>query len=286
MANHDKILQARQALAARLKDLRLNHTIDGQRMTGDKLAAAMGWEGRKARISKIENGTQLPTVDDIRAWAAACGAEDEIPDLIAQVRSIDSMYTEWRRLEKTGLGQIQEAFVGLYERTTQLRVWQHSAVPGLLHTEAYARAHLSTIIAFRGIPDDVERAVSARMAQQQSIGGVRRFAFVIGEQALRTPMVDAGDMAAQLDKLAGFTRDNPHVSLGILPSKAKPPVMPPENFWIYDTAEVRVDGVAAQFRIKKPDDIAVYERAFAALAEAAVFGPGALALIDAARGDL
>src|SRR5690606_39604330 len=112
---------------------------------------------------------------------------------------IDSMYTEWRRLEKTGLGQIQEAFVGLYERTTHLRVWQHSAVPGLLQTEAYARAHLSTIISFRGIPDDVERAVAARMAQQETIGGVRRFAFVIGEQALRTPMADPDRKSTRLN---------------------------------------------------------------------------------------
>lgn len=286
MATHDKLMHARQALAARLKHLRINHTIDGQPMTGERLAAAMGWEGRKARISKIENGTQTPSVDDIRAWATACGAEDEIPDLIAQARNIDSMYTEWRRLEKTGLGQIQEAFVGLYERTTHLRVWQHSAVPGLLQTEAYARAHLSTIIEFRGIPDDVERAVAARMAQQETIGGVRRFAFVIGEQALRTPMVDPAGMDAQLAKLAGLTSDNPHVSLGILPGSVRPPVMPPENFWLYDTSEVRVDGVAAQFRIKKPDDIAVYEKAFGALAEAAVYGRAALRLVEAARGDL
>ncbi|SET47507.1 helix-turn-helix domain-containing protein [Nonomuraea wenchangensis] len=284
MTSHDTIMQARQALAARLKELRLH--ADGQRMTGERLAAAMGWEGRKARISKIENGTQLPSVDDIRAWATACGAEDQIPDLIEQVRTIDSMYTEWRRLEKTGLGQIQEAFVGLYERTVQLRVWQHSAVPGLLQTEAYARAHLSTIISFRGIPDDVERAVAARMAQQQTIGGVRRFAFLIGEQALRTPMVDPSDMAAQLDKLAGLTSGSPHVSVGILPGGVKPPVMPPENFWIYDTAEVRVDGVAAQFRIKKPDDVAVYEKAFAALAQVAVYGQAARELIEAAAGDI
>jgi hypothetical protein len=281
MASTEKINEARMTLATRLKDLRLAATIDGQRMTGDRLATAMGWEGRKARISKIENGTQLPTIDDIKAWATACGASHEIEDLVAQVRNIDSMYTEWRRLEKTGLGQIQEAFVGLYERTTQLRVWQHSAVPGLLQTEAYARAHLATIIAFRGIPDDLDRAVAARMSQQDSIGGVRRFVFLLGEQALHTPMLDADGMREQRERLAGYTHDHANVSLGILPRDVRPSVMPPENFWLYDTAEVRVDGVAAQFRIKKPDDIAVYEQAFTALSEVCLYGEAARRLIHA-----
>jgi hypothetical protein len=280
MASTEKINEARKALADRLKELRL-HPAHGNPMTGDQLADAMGWPGRKARISKIENATQLPTIDDIKAWATACGASHEIEDLVAQVRNIDSMYTEWRRLEKTGLGQIQEAFVGLYERTTQLRVWQHSAVPGLLQTEAYARAHLATIIAFRGIPDDLDRAVAARMSQQDSIGGVRRFVFLLGEQALHTPMLDAGGMREQRERLAGYTHDHPNVSLGILPRDVRPPVMPPENFWLYDTAEVRVDGVAAQFRIKKPDDIAVYEQAFTALSGVCVYGEAARRLINA-----
>jgi hypothetical protein len=283
MTSQYRIMEARQALATRLKDLRIGRTVDGRRMTGDRLAAAMGWEGRKARVSKIENGTQMPSESDIREWAAACGAEDQIDDLIAQVRTLDSMYTEWRRLEKTGLGQIQEAFVSLYERTVQLRVWQHSAVPGLLQTEDYARAHLATIIAFRGIHDDLERAVAARMAQQESLSGTRRFVFLLGEQALRTPMVDGPAMAAQLDKLAGYTSDDAHVSLGILPSDRRARMIPPENFWLYDSSEVRVDGVAAQFRIKKPDDIAVYEAAFIALSEAAVYGRDASSRIDAAR---
>jgi transcriptional regulator with XRE-family HTH domain len=286
MTSHSTIMEARMSLAIRLKDLRTAHTEGGRRMTGDRLAEAMGWRGRTSRISKIENGQQVPSDDDIRAWATACGAEHEIPDLLAAARHIDTLYTEWRRLERNGLGQVQEAFIPLYERTTRLRVWQHSTVPGLLQTEAYARAHLSTIISFRGITDDLERAVAARMAQQQSLGGVRRFVFVLGEQTLRTPMVNPAGMNDQLDRLATYTRDNPYVSLGILPYSRKPPVMPPENFWLYDATEVRVDGVAAQFRIKKPDDVAVYEKAFTALAEVAVYGPLALSCIDAARPDL
>ncbi|MFC5832254.1 helix-turn-helix domain-containing protein [Nonomuraea insulae] len=283
MPSHDKIADARKALADRLRELRL-HPADGDPLTGDRLAEAMGRPGRKARISKIENAAQLPTVEDLRAWATACGAEGEIPDLIARVRGIDAMYTEWRRLERTGLGEVQEAFVSLYERTGRLRVWQHSAVPGLLQTEDYARAHLSTIIDFRGTPDDLDRAVAARLAQQDSLTDTRTFVCLLGEQALRTPMVTGAAMDDQLDRLTGYTREHSNLSLGILPSAVRPPVMPPENFWLYDTAEVRVDGVAAQFRITKPDDIAVYEKAFTALAKVCVYGESARELITGALG--
>ncbi|MEO3870413.1 helix-turn-helix transcriptional regulator [Nonomuraea sp. B12E4] len=283
MTSQDKIMEARQALADRLRELRVNRIVAGRRMTGDRLAEAMGWSGHKARIYKIENAAQLPSVDDVRTWAIACGAEDQIPELIAQTRYIDAMYAQWRRIERTGLGEIQQAFKSLYERTKELRVWQHSAIPGLLQTEDYARAHLATIIDFRGIPDNLDRAVDARLEQQESLAGARRFMFLLGEQALRTPVVPPEAMDAQLDRLAGFTHDSPNVSLGILPGTARPPVMPPENFWVYDGSEVRVDGVAAQFRLRKPDDIAIYERTFGELADVCVYGAAARALLSDAR---
>lgn len=284
MANRE-IEEARRSLAARLRALRADATVDGRGMTGERLAGLMGWAGRKARVSKIESGAQSPTVEDVRAWATACGADAEIPALVAQVHALDALCTEWRRLERTGLGRLQETFVGLYERTTRLRVWQHSAMPGLLQTEKYARAHLATVIGFRGIPDDLERAVAARMAQQDALTGPRRFVFLLGEQALHTPMVSQADMNDQLDRLDRYTHGHANVRLGILPGTARPPVMPPENFWLYDTAEVRVDGMTAQLRIKKPDDVAVYERAFTALAGACVYDEAAHRLIHAARAD-
>jgi hypothetical protein len=81
---------------------RTEWTLSGRRnperiITGEGRGAFPAIAG-EFPISKIENATQLPAID-IKAWATACGADHEIPDLIAQVRNIDSMYTEWRRLE-------------------------------------------------------------------------------------------------------------------------------------------------------------------------------------------
>jgi transcriptional regulator with XRE-family HTH domain len=271
-----RIGEAKGILAARLREIRSEASL-----TGRTLASEAGWHYSK--VSKIEHASQMPNENDIRVWCRVCDAEEYVVDLIAAVRNIDSMYTEWRRLEATGLRHVQESFQPLYRDTQQFRVFQHSAIPGLLQTPEYARAHLRAVIDFRGIPDDLDAAVAARLSHQEVLAaGGKRFMFIVGEQALRTQVCDEDGMIAQLDRLAGLTGNMPQVSFGVVPTAARLPIMPPENFWIYDDNQVRVDTIPGQFRIKAPTDVALYERAFTKLAEAAVYGRPAHDLISAA----
>lgn len=275
-----RITEAKGILAARLREIRSEASL-----TGRTLATEAGWHFSK--VSKIEHASQMPNENDIRVWCKVCDAEEYVVDLIAAVRNIDSMYTEWRRLETTGLRHVQESFQPLYQNTRQFRVFQHSAVPGLLQTPEYARAHLRAIIDFRGIPDDLDEAVAARIAHQEVLeSGGKRFMFVIGEQALRTPICEADGMIAQLDRLSAITANMPQLSFGVIPAIARPSIMPPENFWIYDDNQVRVDTIPGQFRIKAPTDVALYEKAFTKLAEAAVYGQAVRDLIDLISGGL
>ncbi|MGI5289526.1 helix-turn-helix domain-containing protein [Nonomuraea polychroma] len=268
--------EARGILAARLREIRSASGI-----TGRDLAQQAGWHFSK--VSKLENNKQLPTEVDVREWCRICDAESQTTDLVASVRNVNAFYTEWRRLEETGIGQVQRSFLPLYERTSHFRIFQHSAIPGLVQTEAYARGHLFKIVSFRGIPDDVDTAVEARMKQQEVMTtGARRFAFLIGEQALHTPFCAPADMVAQMDKLTELTR-RANVSLGVVTWRSDTGIWPPENFWIYDTAQVRVDTVPGQVRVKAPGDVALYEKAFQALSESAVYGDEARALFASAR---
>ena len=82
--------QAREALGHRLRDIRKDAGL-----TGRRLALLAGWHSSK--ISKIEYGKQTPSEDDIRIWCELADAGDQIPDLIAAVRHIESMYVEWRQ---------------------------------------------------------------------------------------------------------------------------------------------------------------------------------------------
>jgi len=65
----------------------------------------MSWHFTK--VSKIENGARSPSEEDIRTWCTACGASDQIPDLIATVRHIEAMYHEYRRQMQAGLKHVR-----------------------------------------------------------------------------------------------------------------------------------------------------------------------------------
>src|SRR5437762_2541486 len=150
------VQRARQQVAERLRDIRLDAGL-----TGRALSAAAGWH--EAKTSRIESAQQAPSDADIQIWCKVCGVTREAPDLIAASRAADSMYVEWRRLHRTGLRRTQEARRPLYERTRLFKAYCSTVVPGMLQTPEYATALLSAITAFQGTPDDVEQAVQARM---------------------------------------------------------------------------------------------------------------------------
>ena len=65
------------------------------------------------RISRIENGAQPPTDRNIQDWCTACGAEDQIPDLTATARVVESAYLDWARQSRAGLSAmaVRSAFM-------------------------------------------------------------------------------------------------------------------------------------------------------------------------------
>jgi len=77
------VRQAREALGARLREIRKDADL-----TARALAASTAWHFTK--VSKLENGARSPSEDDIRTWCQACNAIDQVPDLIATVRNIET----------------------------------------------------------------------------------------------------------------------------------------------------------------------------------------------------
>ena len=130
------------------------------------------------------------------------------------------MYIEWRRLNPAGLRRAQESRRPLYERTRFFKAYCSAVVPGFLQVPGYSEALLSAIAAFRGIPDDVEEAVAARMSRNRMLrSGNHRFALLVEESVLRYRLGDAEVMAAQLGYLLEAT-ELPSISLGVIPFAA------------------------------------------------------------------
>jgi Domain of unknown function (DUF5753)/Helix-turn-helix domain len=267
------VQRARQELADRLRDLRLDAELSGR-----ALSVAAGWH--EAKTSRIETAKQAPSDSDIRIWCQVCEVPDQAVDLIAASRATDGMYQEWKRLHRTGMRRLQETRGTLYERTRQFKVYMSTVVPGFLQTPGYATALMSAITAFQGTPDDVEEAVRARMNRNRILNSAgRHFTLLLEESVLRYRVGDKDVMTAQLGHLLSVTA-LPSVRLGIIPFTAEVrPMWTLEAFTVFDDARVHVELLAAQVTVTMPGEIVVYLRAFDQLAGLAVYGAEARGLI-------
>lgn len=274
-SSSSSVIEARKALANRLVGLRKDAGL-----TGDELSARCGWH--PAKTSRIQSGKSAPSEDDLRAWCTACGAGDQVPDLIAAARAVDSMYTEWRRMERTGLRAAQESVAALYQRTGLFRVYASRVMPGMVQTPEYTTAVLRSIQRERVAVDDVEDAVEARVERQRMLfSGQHRFGLLIEEYVLRAAVCDPATMAGQLGHLLAVS-SSPFVSIGIIPTGPGRPHLPVEDFYLFDDAEVAVELTSGYLRITQPREIAEYVRTFTDLASMAVRGVKARQLITAA----
>ncbi|MBH1933191.1 helix-turn-helix transcriptional regulator [Streptomyces sp. AV19] len=271
---------AREALAGRLKEIRRDAGL-----TGHDLAVRCGWH--KAKSSRIENAKTTPSDADIRAWCAACDAEDQAPDLIAANRAAESMYMQWRRLHrKQTLRFIQEGRVPLNERTKLFRSYSSSLISGFLQTERYAAAVLESVAWLRELRDDIPSAVAARLARSRVLReGDHRFVMLLEEAVLRYQMGDAEAMADQLGHLLSVM-SLPSVSLGVIPSKGQRPIWAVETFNVYDDEHVHVELLTAEVTVTAPGEVRDYLKTFVELQKRAVYGSRARALITAAIDDL
>ncbi|MFE0255378.1 helix-turn-helix domain-containing protein [Streptomyces sp. NPDC059010] len=267
-----RVQKARENLADRLREIRNDAGI-----TGRELAVRCGWSESKS--SRIENAKTPPSDADIKAWCRACVAEDQVPDLIAANRQSADAHVQWRRLQRSGLRHLQESVVDLYQQTKMFRVYVSDVIPGFLQTTGYATALLSSIAEFRGTPDDVTDAVTARMRRNAVLSdGSRRFLFVLEESVLRYRLCSAETMAAQLGHLLGVM-DLQNVAVGIVPFSAQRAVWPMPTFTIFDDIRVHADTLDAASALTEPSQVELYARAFERLSQGAVRGAAARSLI-------
>jgi transcriptional regulator with XRE-family HTH domain len=266
---------AREALAVRLQHLRKDAGL-----TGKELSARCGWH--PAKTTRIQKGDAPPSDTDIRTWCAACDADDQTEDLIATARAVDSMYLEWRRLHRNGMRTVQEGWYAMHEQTRVCRVYVSNVPPGFFQTPGFATALMNQITTFQGTPNDVAEAVAARVARSRFLyEGGHRYVVLMEESVLRYRTADPDAMRGQLRHLLAVM-PLASVSLGIIPFTAQRTVWPLEAFYLHDDVQVVVETLTAEIKVKQPRELADYAKAFAGLAEMAVYGDAARALIRAA----
>ncbi|WP_089101756.1 helix-turn-helix domain-containing protein [Streptomyces hyaluromycini] len=272
---------AREALGARLRELRVEAGLEGK-----DVAAELGWPTSK--VSRLQNGKQTPTREDLTAWARAVGCADAEAELHGLLASLDmkQQHRSWRRQLAGGHRARQEIAVRQTESTTVIRGLEVIRIPGLFQTPEYARVLFETNAAFRGIPSTSDAAVEARMRRQNALYDPEKtFRFLVCEAALYHRSCPADVMAEQLDRLYNLVGQR-RIEIGILPFGAQLRRTAPHAFWIYDRRLVIVETISEELWLNGAEDIELYERAWEWLAESAEYGPKARRLIGRARASL
>jgi transcriptional regulator with XRE-family HTH domain len=271
--------QAREALGIRLRELRLS--APGGRLTGAQLAEQHGWN--KSKVSRLENGRQTPTPDDLRLWADGTGQPEAYDELAARLRGFESHIRSWRRQLASGHKAVQDTHLSAHTDATLFRGWETSMVFGILQTADYARSIFTRYAELQRSPRDTEAAVRSRIQRQEALyDASKRFHLLLWEPALRALVCPPAVLAAQLDRLAGVVGLDT-VELGIVPLSASVKIPPATAFWVYDDQQVIVENWHAELWIDDPASVATYLRTWETLRESAVYGADAQNVIGRAR---
>ncbi|MCM2391073.1 DUF5753 domain-containing protein [Streptomyces albipurpureus] len=187
----------------------------------------------------------------------------------------------WQERLSTGTEAVQDEVVRRYQETREGVAYVPTMIWGTLQTEAYATVILGQVVDFLGVPNDVPAGVAKRMQRQQVLyDGGHHYDVVLGEQALYTNIGGPKVMREQIDRILREI-DLPSLTLGIVPTSARVNMHPVHAFNLHRD-EVHVELVSSGVTITEQAELALYEKAFDRLREAALYSGAAKELLGRA----
>ena len=200
----------RRRLAVELR--RLRERAD---LTGDQAAEILGWSGSK--ISRIETNRIGVKPADLEKLLDLYGISAQQREEIEALAS-ESNRTRNLQAEVAGLPADYAEYLSAEIEARSIWNWDPLIIPGLLQTEAYARAVLLGYQSmFRLPPKDMERRVRLRQTRQQLLtrDPPLELSAVIDESVLRRKLGDSNVMREQLLHLADVS-GLPNVEIRVL----------------------------------------------------------------------
>jgi transcriptional regulator with XRE-family HTH domain len=245
-------------------------------LTQTQLAARLGV--RQPSVSRFEAGQDLPTPEMLARLVEVLDvpteARRELEDRIAEQRI--EVRTA-RLLARQGARAVQLEVARRESVATEVWSFHLALVPGLLQTPGYTRAMAAVLD-----PDtevDVDELVSGRQERQRLLlDPARHFRFLMTESALRTQVAPPEVLRGQLRRLVALVEGFSAVEVGVIP------LARPLTAWSltgFDIAGdvVEVEHLTGSVLVSDPRDVDLYRRQFAHLADQAVTGEAALALL-------
>lgn len=259
-------------LSQRLRELRAEQ---GLRQADAAAAAGMS----QSLIAKFETGRQVPKQEHVQAlcrtYRASRSEEAELKQIAGDLREENK-----RVVLRRSPVPAQKRISRILEASAVQRTFSPSGLPGLLQTPAYAQA------LFRAggqLAADADEAAEARLVSQDALDSDRQFYFVLPEGSLGWAMLDAEEMALQMDHLIAASRRQ-NVHLGIIPWGRPCPELPLNSWTEFDERLVIVGTMTRVAHLTARGELDEYHRLFDELNALAVHDDEARAVIAVAAG--
>lgn len=172
----------------------------------------LGWS--RAKLDRIESGATVPKLADLQEALTLYGADSAQLGALTQLRNRARQRGWW-----TSFGDVfTGSYVALEWDASEIFEFQSGVIPGLLQTEAYARA-LITAAAPKAPADRIDRAVQARMARRTLVtrdDNPPQLHVVLDEAVLRRQVGGSHVMRRQVSYLWEMSR-RPNVALQVVP---------------------------------------------------------------------
>ncbi|QOC90031.1 helix-turn-helix domain-containing protein [Micromonospora craniellae] len=172
----------------------------------EDLAKAVNYSA--SMVSAVELGQQPPTPKYLEQFDKALDTGGLYGRMLTDLVALDKAQV-WLRGAQTIVGQ-----------AAKLRWYEPLYVPGLLQTEAYARA----VFEAGGLldPDEVERRLTERMENQTVLSGDHspHLIVIIDEAAIRRCVGDRKIVSEQVSHLADIAGEHPRIRVHVVPQAA------------------------------------------------------------------
>jgi transcriptional regulator with XRE-family HTH domain len=203
----------RRRLARTLRQYRAASGLSGE----DAAKALLCGSGTISRMENGESSDPLRVRDALRLYGAPETLVDDMVAIAIETRKRGKPGAVRRPYQDVVPKRLAE-YYELEDEAKMASKLEGEFVPGLIQTEAYARALIGA-----GEPEDeVDRLVAIRMDRKRLLTGDDPLVFrvALGEAALLTSVGGPRVMREQLDHLATLAREVPNVQIRVLPFAA------------------------------------------------------------------
>ena len=256
----------RRRLAAELR--RLRHEAE---LSIEDVAVGLGWQSSK--LSRIENRQVGISVADLRKLLATYKVED--PAYRDQLADMARRATErgwWQSFSSDVVPTALANLIGLETEARTIRSYEPELVPGLLQTEAYARAIMRAWQP-SWTAADIDGRVDIRLARQDVLrqpGVSPQVTCIINEAVLRRTVGGNEVMHEQVEMLAK-ERDPANVTVQVLPfnSGGHPAMAGPFQILTFhdpgDLGIVHLESAMTAITLEQPEELRRYDEIWGSL---------------------